>query len=89
VKRVRIVVTGRVQGVGFRWICAQEAKARGLGGYVRNLADGRVDAAFEGPDDAVDAMVRWAREGPEWARVESVDVTDEPPAGDSGFEIRR
>ncbi len=75
--------------MGFRWICAQEAKARGVSGFVRNLPDGRVEAAFEGPDEAVDGMVRWARQGPSWARVSGVDVEDEPVAGDPGFEIRR
>jgi acylphosphatase len=88
VKRIRVLVEGHVQGVGFRWICAQEAKSRGISGFVRNLPDGRVEAAFEGDDDAVDGMVRWVHGGPEWARVASVEVTDEPPRGDPAFEIR-
>ena len=88
VKRVRILVSGEVQGVGFRWICAQEAKVRGVSGFVRNLPDGRVEAAFEGSDEAVDGMVRWAHDGPSWARVSAVQVEDEPPDGEPGFEIR-
>jgi acylphosphatase len=89
VKRTRVIVSGHVQGVGFRWICAQEAAARGIRGYVRNLPDGRVEAAFEGDDEAVDGMVEWARGGPQWASVESLDAADEPPEGDAEFRIRR
>jgi acylphosphatase len=88
VKRVRVLISGEVQGVGFRWICAQEAKARGVSGFVRNLPDGRVEAAFEGSDEAVDGMVRWAQDGPSSARVSAIEVEDEPPAAKSGFEIR-
>lgn len=87
-RRARILVSGHVQGVGFRWICGQEARARGISGYVRNLSDGRVEAAFEGDDEAVEGMLEWARHGPTWARVDSVDVTDERPTGQPGFEIR-
>jgi acylphosphatase len=87
-KRVRVVVSGRVQGVFFRATCAAEARRRGVGGYVRNLADGRVEAAFEGPDEAVDAMVAWCRHGPELARVEEVEIHPEPLAGEGEFRVR-
>ena len=60
-----------------------------MAGFVRNLPDGRVEAAFEGPDDAVDGMVGWTRHGPTYARVSGVEVSDEAPAGDTGFDIRR
>ncbi len=83
-----MLVAGQVQGVGFRWICAQEARARGIRGFVRNLPDGRVEAAFEGPETDVEGMVEWARHGPTSARVEAVDVADEPPMGESSFQIR-
>lgn len=82
------MVTGRVQGVGFRWICAQEAKAHGVAGFVRNLPDGRVEAAFEGPPEAVQAMLEWAGHGPSYAHVSGVESADEPPEGLTGFEIR-
>jgi acylphosphatase len=88
VKRVHVFVAGRVQGVGFRWICEQEAKARAIAGFVRNLPDGRVEAAFEGEDDAVDGMLDWCRGGPQWADVDAIEATEEPPAGDARFEIR-
>ncbi|HYU57189.1 MAG TPA: acylphosphatase, partial [Actinomycetota bacterium] len=63
-KRVRVFASGRVQGVGFRYVTAQRARAMGVGGFVRNLPDGRVEAAFEGEDEAVDALVEFVRGGP-------------------------
>ena len=87
-KRVRVVVSGRVQGVFFRAECERRARELGVGGFVRNLADGRVEATFEGPDEAVEAAVAWCREGPPWARVESVETTEELPVGERGFRVR-
>lgn len=87
-KRVRVLVSGRVQGVFFRATCAAEARRQGVGGWVRNLPDGRVEAAFEGPEEAVDRMVAWCRRGPELARVSSVEVHPEPLAGEREFRIR-
>jgi len=89
VKRVRVLVSGDVQGVGFRWYCHEQATAAGVAGSVRNLRDGRVEAAFEGEDGAVDRMVAWCRTGPRWARVTAVDVQQEAPAGEQGFAIAR
>jgi len=89
VKRVRVLVSGDVQGVGFRWYCHERATAGGVGGFVRNLPDGRVEAAFEGDDGAVDGMVSWCRSGPRWARVSAVDVHEEAPTGLDGFAITR
>ena len=88
-KRVRILVSGDVQGVGFRWYCREEAVRRGVGGSVRNLDDGRVEAAFEGDPEAVEAMVEWCRQGPGWARVERVELEEEPPRGEAQFRITR
>ena len=88
-KRVRVVVSGDVQGVGFRWYCREQAVRRGVAGLVRNLPDGRVEAVFEGDLAAVDAMVEWCRRGPSWARVEGVEVEDHEPLGDSDFRIDR
>jgi acylphosphatase len=89
VKRVRVRVSGDVQGVGFRWSTREEAAGRDLRGWVRNLSDGRVEAVFEGPPTAVDAMIDWCRTGPRWATVSDVEVVDEVPAGETGFGIRR
>ncbi|HXF71869.1 MAG TPA: acylphosphatase [Actinomycetota bacterium] len=87
-KRVRVLVSGRVQGVFYRATCAARARELGVAGWVRNLPDGRVEAAFEGEDAAVDAMVAWCREGPPYARVERVEVTEEQPLGEAGFRVR-
>ena len=81
------MVTGRVQGVFFRATCARMARDAGLGGYVRNRADGSVEAAFEGPDDAVDRMVEWCRRGPGLARVDEVEAIPEEPVGDVAFRV--
>jgi len=88
-KRVRVVASGRVQGVFYRATCADLARSRGLAGFVRNIADGRVEACFEGPDGEVDAMVDWCRTGTDWARVDRLDVFDEPVRGDHGFRVTR
>ena len=89
VVRRRVIVTGRVQGVFFRDSTRAEAEARGVAGSVRNRADGSVEAVFEGPADAVDALVAWCRAGgPPHARVQGVEVADEAPEGLSGFRVR-
>jgi acylphosphatase len=87
VKRVRVVVSGRVQGVFFRATCASLAREAGLAGTVRNLADGRVEATFEGPDVAVDRLVEWCRRGPDRARVDHVEVVPEDPVGERIFRV--
>jgi acylphosphatase len=72
--RARVLVSGRVQGVFFRYTCAREAAAAGLCGYVRNLADGRVEAVFQGPKSQVEHVISWCRIGPPAARVGEVTV---------------
>jgi acylphosphatase len=86
-KRTRVVVSGRVQGVFFRATCARLARRAGLAGTVRNLDDGRVEAIFEGDDQAVDRLVAWCGRGPDHAHVEDVDVTPEDPVGEPGFRV--
>jgi acylphosphatase len=87
VKRARAVVSGHVQGVFYRVECATRARDAGLTGFVRNLPDGRVEAVFEGPDQEVDRLVAWCREGPSWARVDHVEITEEQPSGERDFRI--
>jgi acylphosphatase len=87
VKRRRIVVSGRVQGVFYRATCARMAREAGLGGSIRNLPGGGVEAVFEGPDEAVDAIVEWCRHGPDLARVDEIDILAEEPIGDSTFRV--
>ncbi|MEV1050728.1 acylphosphatase [Streptomyces sp. NPDC049887] len=86
--RKRVVVSGVVQGVFYRDTCRRVAEEHGVSGWVRNLADGRVEAVFEGGPDAVETLVRWARSGPPSADVHSVEVSDEEPEGLAGFEVR-
>ena len=87
-KRSRVLISGEVQGVFFRDTCRRLASEHGIGGWVRNLRDGRVEAVFEGADDRVDLMVAWARRGPSGARVADVTVSSETPEGLTGFAIR-
>ena len=80
-ERAHVHVSGLVQGVSFRWYAIQHARRLGVGGWVRNLPDGQVEAVFEGAEADVKAMVDWCREGPPSARVSSVDVAWEDPEG--------
>lgn len=84
--RAHVFVSGVVQGVSFRWYALQRARRTGVGGWVRNLPDGRVEAVFEGPRAEVEAMVAWSREGPRAARVAAVDLVWEDPEGLSEFD---
>lgn len=78
-------ITGRVQGVGYRWHMTEEARRLGLTGWVRNRLDGSVEAVAQGPADAVQALVDWAQRGPSLARVDEVVVGDAAGAFE-GFE---
>ncbi len=86
--RRRVVVSGQVQGVFFRDTCRREAARRGVAGWVRNCPDGTVEAVFEGPPDAVSALVAWARKGPAQAVVDDVQTFEETPEGSTGFTVR-
>jgi acylphosphatase len=86
--RARALVRGRVQGVWFRQSTANEAIALGVAGWVRNMADGSVEAAFEGPPEAVGLALDFVRVGPPRAEVTAVEVTWEEPAGEKGFAVR-
>jgi acylphosphatase len=88
VVRQRLLITGRVQGVFFRDTCRRVALELGVSGWVRNLPDGRVEAVAEGPADAVDGLVGWARHGPPDAIVSGVELREEPPQGLHGFRVR-
>jgi acylphosphatase len=83
----RLLITGRVQGVGFRFYLQRKARELGLAGWVRNCRDGSVEAVIQGSAEAVDTMIAWARRGPASAVVAGVQVTD--ATGDyAGFETR-
>ena len=84
-RSVRLRITGRVQGVGYRAWMMRQASAIGLRGWVRNRADGSVEALVIGDDDRVAAIVEACREGPFGARVIDVEITDAADDGSSGF----
>ncbi|HZE09988.1 MAG TPA: acylphosphatase, partial [Burkholderiales bacterium] len=67
-----LLISGRVQGVGFRYAMGEEAERLGATGWVRNRRDGTVEAAVDGAPEAVDALISWARRGPPSARVTGV-----------------
>lgn len=86
---VRCLVAGRVQAVGFRAATAAEARSLGLDGWVRNLADGRVEVVAAGAPDAVQALTRWLWQGPAAARVDSVQLEQWTAEMPRGFGIAR
>ena len=86
--RAHVFVSGTVQGVYYRANTRDTAQEMDVDGWVRNLDDGRVEAVFEGPEDAVESMVEWCHDGSPAAEVADVDVEYEAPTGEDGFEIR-
>ncbi len=85
----RFVVTGRVQGVGFRYFTLDAARREGLNGSVSNLDDGSVEAVAEGESESLERFERALRQGPSRSRVDKVMIDEiEPTQGNSGFTIR-
>jgi acylphosphatase len=80
--RARVVISGRVQGVNFRWHTQRKAQELGLTGWVRNRGDGRVEAVFEGGHQAVESMVTWCQIGSPSAQVDGVEADYEEPTGE-------
>jgi acylphosphatase len=87
--RAYVLVSGKVQGVGYRASTWDTAILLKLNGWVRNLRDGRVEAVFEGPKAQVEEMIRWCHKGPPIAVVEQVIVEYQPPEGLQGFHVTR
>ncbi|WOB42385.1 acylphosphatase [Thermoleptolyngbya oregonensis NK1-22] len=87
--RARVLISGKVQRVGYRSATQDAATLLKINGWVRNLADGRVEAVFEGPGDRVQEMIRWCHQGPPTAVVKDVAVQYESPEHLRGFELRR
>lgn len=88
-RRWTILVSGKVQGVYYRASTVREAERRGLLGYARNLPDGRVEVVAEGPEEELNQLHEWCRQGPEAAEVTGVQIREEPARGEfSRFFIR-
>jgi acylphosphatase len=85
----RVLVSGVVQGVGFRYYTRLRAHELGLAGWVQNLPDGRVEVWAEGPPADVEQLLEWLRRGPPGARVNGCEAHEVPPAGFERFEVRR
>ena len=86
--RRRVLISGLVQDVWFRATTAKQAARAGVDGWVRNLADGRVEAVLEGTADAVNEMIDFCSRGPEMARVDRIEVVEESPENLEGFQTR-
>jgi acylphosphatase len=86
--RRRVRAHGRVQGVFFRDSVRREALRRGIAGWARNCGDGSVEAVFEGPPDAVAAMVDYCRAGPGHSEVSRLEESSEPAEGLRGFDVQ-
>ncbi len=83
-----IKVSGKVQGVWYRDSARRKAEELGITGYARNEQDGSVFIEAEGDEDALDEFIAWCNEGPEWARVDSVDVEEDELKELTGFQIK-
>jgi acylphosphatase len=84
----RYLVSGRVQGVGYRYFTLQAAESLGVAGFARNLPDGRVEVVAEASDDVLAAFEEKLREGPSFSSVSDLDRAPIEPRGDRGFHIR-
>ena len=84
-----VLVSGRVQGVGFRWHARERAQELGLAGWIANLPDGRVEVWLEGEAEGVEAMLAWLRRGPSAVRVSGLEVVECAAAGLTSFGVRR
>ncbi|MTI89683.1 MAG: acylphosphatase [Balneolaceae bacterium] len=85
-----VYISGRVQGVGFRYFTKKNARSIGIKGWVKNLPDGRVEAVFQGEEGAVERMLNKVRQGPKSSYVEFIDVEDKPDPleGYSAFQVK-
>ena len=86
-KRFAIRVYGKVQNVGFRFYTARIARELDIAGYVKNEMDGTVFIKAEGEETTIDEFIGWCRKGPDWARVDRLDISEEPLTGHTGFKI--
>ena len=87
-KSVQVTISGKVQGVGFRYFCNQKARQLDVSGFVKNRADGSVYVEAEGSEENLYAFVEYCKKGPAASRVVRLDVLPQPVCNYSGFEIR-
>ncbi|HKH08528.1 MAG TPA: acylphosphatase [Agromyces sp.] len=85
--RRRVIVHGYVQGVGYRYTARAQASRLGVGGWIRNRADGTVEAEIEGEEASVATLLEWFAQGPPGAIVERTDVSELEPTGDLAFRV--
>ncbi len=85
---VHVLISGKVQGVGYRYATVQEAQKLGIRGWVRNRLDGRVEAIFEGTEPIIEQMLQWCHQGPTTAKVTDVTVETVKPRFYQGFEVK-
>lgn len=88
-KRVHILIEGKVQGVGFRASTRRRAKNLELAGWVKNLENGDVEAVFEGSKESINEILDWCKKGPSIAKVKDVKVEEEEPKILESFELKR
>jgi len=87
--KVHVIISGRVQGVWFRADTKDKAEQLGIGGWVRNTTDGKVEAVFEGDEENIKEMLDWCHHGPPSAEVENVEIEKQTPSnGFDGFSIK-
>lgn len=87
-QKIQVFISGKVQGVGYRFWTVNQAQKLGVNGWVRNLKDGRVEAVFEGESEKIEQMIQACFRGPRASKVENVIVNEDNPEGIEGFQIR-
>lgn len=84
----RIIISGKVQNVGFRYYTARAARDFNIDGFVKNEPDGSVYIEAEGEKDALDTFMDWCRRGPQWARVDQFNIQEQPLMNYKEFRVR-
>ena len=87
-KSYRVTVTGKVQNVGYRFYAARAAQELNIEGFVKNEPDGTVYMEAEGMEDALETFTIWCRRGPQWARVDRLDIQEQPLMNYKGFRVK-
>jgi acylphosphatase len=84
----RIIVSGKVQNVGFRFYTAKTAQEFNIEGFVKNEPDGTVYIEAEGEEEAMEGFISWCQRGPQWARVDQFSIQEQPVMGYKGFKVK-